>query len=438
LPHGWPVVAIAGTLIWSGFATAGTLEEELAGLVLDHPQIRSAAKNQEAQRKGISIATANYYPTISTTTETSQELVDSPGRRNATDGEEGKPSSRTANTHNLTITQNLFDGFQTTSQVRTARLNKEIARIALNNTRQSTAFEGITVYVDVLRQKRLIELARENEATIQRQLNLEDERVQRGSGVAVDVLQAKSRLQVAKERRVTFEGAMIDAITRFTQTFGHPPDIETMIDPAPPVELIPSTLDHAIEIGLNENPTLESAGTTVEIARERQRSIRGQLYPSIDMEGQMNYEKHSNTVIGTRRDYSVTLRASWDMFSGLSTPASLAQAKFQHRANQDDQDRIRRRVIEQTKLSWQALLTAKERLDLLENAVNIASEVFESRKKLREAGKETVINVLDAENEVNSSQINFTSASYDERIAVYQLLLAIGRLTPSYLQLTPS
>ncbi len=433
----WPVILITGTVVWNNAVYSATLEEELSGLLLDHPQIRAAAKTQEAQRNGIGIASAGYYPTVSTTTETAHQYVDNPTTRAANNGI-GRKSSRTAYTHNMTVTQNLFNGYQTTSQVRTARLNKEVARIAVNNARQNTVFEGINIYVDVLRQKRLIELSRENEATIQRQLNLEDERVQRGSGVAVDVLQAKSRLQIAKERRVTLEGSMIDAISRFTQTFNHPPDIETMLDPTPPVDLIPSTLEHAIEIALIENPTLESAGTTVEIARERQRTLKGQYYPSVDMEGQMNYEKHSNTTVGTRRDYSVALRASWDLFSGLSTPASLAQAKFQHRATQDDQDRIRRRVIEQTKLSWQALITAKDRLDLLENAVNIASEVFDARKKLREAGKETVINVLDAENEVNSSQINFTSASYDERIAVFQLLLAIRRLTPSYLSLTPS
>ncbi len=418
-------------------AFSAALESELAGLILDHPQIRAAEKTLEAQRKGIGIANAGFFPSISTTSETGHELVDSPGTRNETDGQQGKASSRTNYTQNLTVTQNLFNGFQTSAQARTARLNKEIARIEVNNTLQNTAFEGITGYVNVLRQKRLIELARENEATIQRQLNLEDERVQRGSGVAVDVLQAKSRLQIAKERRVTFEGAMIDAISRYVALFDHPPDVEGMLDPVPPIDLIPSTLEHAIEIGLTENPSLESAGTTVEITRERQRSIKGQYYPSIDLEGQANYEKHASTVIGTRRDYSVTMRASWDLFSGLSTPSSLSQAKFQYRAAQDEQERIRRRVVEQTRLSWQALITAKERLDLLENAVNIASEVFATRKKLREAGKENVINVLDAENEVNSAQINFTSASYDERIAVYQLLLAIGRLTPTYLRLTP-
>ena len=80
------------------------------------------------------------------------------------------------------------------------------------------------------------------------------------------------------------------------------------------------------------------------------------------------------------------------------------------------------------KLSWQALLTVRERLELLENAINIASEVFDARQKLREAGKETVINVLDAESEIFNARINFTTASYDERLAVYQLLLAMGRL----------
>jgi outer membrane protein, adhesin transport system len=88
------------------------------------------------------------------------------------------------------------------------------------------------------------------------------------------------------------------------------------------------------------------------------------------------------------------------------------------------------------KLSWQSLLTARNRLDLLENAVNIATEVFISRKKLREAGKETVINVLDAENEVSNAQINYTAASYDERLSIYQLLLSMGRLNPAFLNLS--
>jgi len=160
-----------------------------------------------------------------------------------------------------------------------------------------------------------------------------------------------------------------------------------------------------------------------------------ELYPTLDIESQYNFEKHAGAVLGVKRDYSVFVRASWNIFTGFSTRNLMSQASFNLGATKDTHDFTSRKVIEQTRLAWRALLTARQRLGLLENAVNIASEVFSSRQKLRAAGKETVINVLDAENEVNNAQINFTSASYDERLAVYQLLLAMGYLNPVGLNL---
>ena len=184
-----------------------------------------------------------------------------------------------------------------------------------------------------------------------------------------------------------------------------------------------------------ENPAVFTATTNIEVARERRQTVKAEFAPTLDLEGQFNFEKHSNTALGVRRDYSLMLTANWDLFSGFSTRESLSQANYQYRASQDDRDNTARQVIEQTRLAWQALLTARKRLELLENAVNIASEVFQSRKRLREAGKETVINVLDTENEVSNAQINYTSAAYDERLAVYQLLLAMGHLNSAYIGL---
>ena len=129
------------------------------------------------------------------------------------------------------------------------------------------------------------------------------------------------------------------------------------------------------------------------------------------------------------------LRASWNLFTGFSTDAALGQATFDHGATKDNLVFVGRKVEEQVRTSWQSLITVRKRIELLENAVNIASEVFTARQQLREAGKETVLNVLDAESEVFNAQINYTSASYDERLAVFQLLLAMGRLNPVYLRL---
>ncbi|MEX0694102.1 MAG: TolC family outer membrane protein [Rhodospirillales bacterium] len=427
-------MVVAATTVMPTPTFANPIEIELTGLLGDHPQIRASEKSLQSSRQGVNSALSGLYPTVSVTGDAGYESIDSPATRteNAPGAED---YGRSRNTATLSVTQNLFSGYATASAVRTARLNRELAQISYEGTRQNTIFEGIQVYIDVLRQRRLIELARENEATIQRQLNLEDERVQRGSGVAVDVLQAKSRLQIAKERRVNFEGALEDAISRYTQVFGHPPDIESMLDPEPPIEQIPSELSKSMDIAVVENPAVGNSGTTVEVARERRRTVRAELFPTVDLEGTYNYEKHLNGALGTRRDYSLVVSSTWELFSGFSTRASMAQAAYDYHASKDQHEYTVRKVVEQSKLAWQSLLTSRERLELLENAVNIASEVFESRKKLREAGKETVINVLDAENEVNNAQINYTSAFYDERLAVYQLLLAMGRLDSKNLSL---
>ncbi len=95
----------------------------------------------------------------------------------------------------------------------------------------------------------------------------------------------------------------------------------------------------------------------------------------------MNYEKDNAGTIGTRRDYSVLLQANWDLFTGFSTRSGVSQASFNYATSRNNHDQTVRKVIEQMQLSWQALLTARARLELLENAVNIASEVFSSSEK---------------------------------------------------------
>ena len=85
--------------------------------------------------------------------------------------------------------------------------------------------------------------------------------------------------------------------------------------------------------------------------------------------------------------------------------------------------------------AWAQYQTTAEQRDLLENAVNIASEVFEARKKLRQRGRESVINLLDAENELNTARLRFNDASFNHVIAAYRLLLQTGRLNPDTLNL---
>ena len=143
-------------LLAAGPAFTASLEQELAGLLLDHPNIRAADKTVEASRQEIKRAKSDFYPQINATADVGMERIDSPAERNQGDGQLGEISSRTPQSVGVTFTQNLFNGFLTTSTVRTAQLNKELARMTQEGTRQNTVFEGISAYINVLRQKRLV------------------------------------------------------------------------------------------------------------------------------------------------------------------------------------------------------------------------------------------------------------------------------------------
>ncbi len=405
---------------------AQALEDVLVDLIHEHPQIKSATKTLATARKEIDKAAAGFLPTVNLANDIGQEYINSPGERATGDD---KISSRTKTVSTMTVTQNLFQGYATTSAARTAFLNKMVAQHTLNTVEQDVLLEGATVYIDVLRQNQLVELSTQNEETIQIQLNLEDERVQKGQGIAVDVLQSKSRLQLAKERRIRFSGALEDAVSRFVQVFNKNPDLGTMREPQPSADLVPEDINAAIDIARYEAPGVLTSEFQLAVAKENRRAVKADLFPSLDLVTTMNYEKHNGGTIGTRRDMSVILQSSWDIFTGLTTRANVSQAATDFAASRDNFEFARRKAVEGVRIAWENLRTRRDQFEQLQNAVNIAEEVFDARRKLRAAGKEQLINVLDAESEVTNARINLTSSRFDLRLAVFQLLRAMGRLT---------
>lgn len=403
---------------------AASLRTELEDLVANHPLIQSNRFQVQSATQDVRASLSPLLPSLDLAADAGQERVSTPALRSTPNG----PLESGTETWGLSLTQNIYDGgFRGSGRV-SAKLQKDVADITLTSVRQTVMFEGITAYLDVLRQSQLLDLSGQNEENIRRQLNLEDERVRRGSGIAVDVLQAKSRLQIALERKVFVMGALEDANSRYLQVFNRPADIAAMNLPQRPTRLIPETLEDAISIALAENPAVKSSQRQIEIADQNREGIDSEYYPTIDLVVEGNYEDDFNGVPGIRRDYSAKLRANWNLFNGLGTQSRSRSAAYTYQARQSDYVQTRRKVEEQTRLAWQALLTARERVELLENAVNIAGEVFESRERLRESGRETALNVLDAENEVFNARINYTGALFDARASAYQLLLAMGRL----------
>ncbi|MFP6691158.1 MAG: TolC family outer membrane protein, partial [Alphaproteobacteria bacterium] len=410
-----------------GQARAQSLQDEVAQLLTSHPQIQAARQNIAASEEGINVAFAGYLPTVSAFADFGYELIDNPGRTTA-EPDQGPFTTGQSRQTSITITQTVFNGFLNEADNDNAKLAKQSSEISLEEAEQGVLFEGVSTYLEVLRNERLIRLAGDNENTIQRQFELEDERVRRGAGITLDVLEAKKRLQVAKERRVAFDGQLRDSMSRFNQVFGHEANIDDMIMPTPPLGLIPENVETAVAAALVEHPAIRNSEKRVDIAQEQRTIAKAAFYPTIDVIAEWGYEDDFGGTRGSRRDYKAKVQASWDLFKGFATLAGVARASHGYLSSIDSSNFAKRKIGEETRLAWSGLDTSRKRVTLLQNAVNIAAEVFSGRRKLREAGKETVINVLDAESQMFDARIQLIAAQHDARVAVYRLLAAMGQL----------
>ncbi len=415
---------LLGVICTADGAQAQSLIDELCNASDNHPKLQAKRSSISAAGEGIGVARAGYLPTVRVTGDAGPEYVDSPTRRST----EGHRYYKGRETSGLTITQKIFDGFLTDATVDSAKATKGLAEADYRVARQEVFGEGMGAYVEVLRFARMIQLARESERKIADQLNLEDERVQKGAGIAADVLAAKQRLQVAKVRRITYERDFQVHTAVYTQTFGHAPEIAKMSDPPLPATVIPPALEAALKAAEEENPTLESAGRNVDVTGESKRIAEAGYFPTLDLIGKANYENDKNATLGVRRDWSLLLTATWELFSGFKTDSQVSQATFANVAAKDNQLYTNRVVANSVRTAWHKLNNAKETLELQDNAAVLAEEVWEAKKKQREAGKATVQEVLDEENAIILAQIERTQAYYNIIRHSYELLAAMGRL----------
>lgn len=416
-------MALSGT---SAAEPIGPIGPEIERMLETSPRVLAAVQELEAARYDVGAAETAFLPALSFRADIGPERQDTPTSRRITGDSSG--SDLTRKTADLTVSQLLYDGSHTSANLAAARIIERLASLNLQLTMQNLLFDAASAYLNVLRQVELLALAKGNMDVIQIQMGLEDARVARGSGIAVDALLGKARLQLATERVVVFEGALAEARTHYLQVFGWSPNVTLMARPKLPEELVPDTLDEVVSATLEQNLALAIAADEVLVASQNRRMAAANRRPRVDLMAGYHIEEDLASVRGRGDSYSLLLTLSWDFFSGFSNPSRVSAAAARHEQLKMTARDVRRRVTEEATLAFESLHTKRRRVEMLTNASTIAEEVFEARARLREAGTETALNVLDARSEMFRTRIALAQATFDSEVALIKLLLSSGLL----------
>lgn len=416
--------ALAAALLGPGAAGAKPMSQALDELLRTHPRVLAAEKNLSAAHESTREADAGFLPTVTLSGDSGLERIDSVERRRI--GED--PSSTRRDALSLSLTQNLFNGFETTSRSRIGTLGERSAKAGLGAVRQTLLFQGIDAYLSVLREREVLDIAQRNVRTLDTQLALERERQRQGAGLRVDVLQTRARLQIARENRAAIQGRLDAALARYLELYDEPAQLDEMAAPPAPDGALPATAEAAVEQGRRDNPALAQSERELDIAAERRTLAKAGFYPDIDLVVEGSWENDIEGIMGVRREQRVLLRGRWDLFDGFRRNAREARAGQLYGVRLNTHSSLRRDVESRIRRSWSALIAARKTRNFLRNAAQIANEVFEARRKLRQNGRDTLVNVLDAEQELNDVRQRLTQAEYATRLAVYRVLLHTGGL----------
>ena len=420
-------------LLGVSFAVAGisgagaqTLEETLALAYTNNPDLRAARANLRVVDEGVPQAKAGWRPTVTSSISAGGTYVDS---QSGTTSSNRGSIPRTAS---LSVTQPLYRGGRTKAAVRRATSDVQAERARMFTTEQGILLNAATTYVDTMRDESVLKLQINNLSRLQKQLEATRDRFAVGEVTRTDVAQAESRVARAQADRTQAEGNLVSTRVIFERISGIIPGALTQ--PKMPIGL-PGSLEETVEFATGNNFSLVTAKFEELSAIERVTEVQGELLPSVNIVGQAAHSQDTGGANNENTSLTVEAQINIPLYQAGSVSARVRAAKEEANRRRILVESSRRSVVDTSARAYEAWTTAVARATSLAAEVDSARIALEGVEQEATVGARTVLDVLDAEQELLDAQVGLVRAERDAFVASYQLLLSLGRLTAATLTL---
>ncbi len=402
-------------------AAAVTLEETVRETVSSNPDILIAGSERDSVEQQMEQARSGFFPQVEITVGSGWETSDNPTTRAAGDGARNFNRDEAS----ILIRQLLFDGDATQSEFDRQRARVNSRAYDTFSTAEVTGLKSVEAYLNVIKEQKLLQLAKDNLASHEAIHERIVKRGERGVGSKADVQQALGRLALARTNLMAEQSRLLDAISSFSNVVGHAP--QAIEEPSARTHLLPTSLEESTRIALENNPRLKSADADIDAAREQHDAARALFSPRIHLEIKGSDNDNLDGIPGSNDDAEIMVRGRYN-FTGGKDIARRKETIIELQQAREIRDRTRRQVIESIELSWNAYQTAKQQLEYFRIHVDASEQAQAAYRKQFNIGQRTLLDLLDQENEVFQANINYLNGLTDVMFAGYRVLAGIGKL----------
>lgn len=406
-------------------AQGQTLQQAIQATIDSNPEVLIITNQRSAIGEELDQAEAGYLPTLNVAGGVGYELSDTPATR-ANPNSSGDSNDLTRQEASLEFNQNLFNGFATKNEVSRNKARVDASAYTVQGTAEKLALDVTESYLNVMRLKQEVEIARQNVDAHLKTQSMIGRRTETGVSRRADLVQADGRLALASSNLQSVQSNYRDSITTFYRLVGEMP--ENLSLPSVPNSLMPKSEQEAVEIALENNPTFKSSKADIRAANAQHEASKAPFWPTFDFTALGNWDNDLDGVEGENNNYLAIVRGRYNLFNGGADMARYNQTAYQIQEAQEISNRTMRQTIESMRFSWNALQTAIVRLKNLKAHDNAARETVELYRKQFQIGQRTLLDLLDAENESFEASTNYLRGRYDLLFAKYRVLDDMGRL----------
>ena len=414
------LLAAGGSLQAAGTPeTATTYRDAVAAALASNPEVVSAYYDVEAALESQRSAAGDFYPSVDVNAEVGWEERTTPLNDF---GDYDRDSVR------FSITQLLFDGFQTRDQVRALGQEKLARYHDFNTAAQDIALAATVAYADTVLFQRLVAFAEENYVEHRKLFNKIEQRVKAGRDEAVNLEQAKARLALAESNLLTEVTNLHDTRAEFQRVVGLLPAPKLPM-PTVPGEMLPNMREQALSRAYAESPQISSAIAEMRAAEESLNASRGPLYPRIDLRYRNEIETNINGFLGDYDLQAVELVISYNLFRGGGDVARRREYSAKYYAaieNRKDACLDVRREVTITFNDIRALEQQVAYLELQLDSQNSARLAYQDQFN---RNQRSLLDLLDSQNEYFDTQRSLAKSRTDLIAAQAKLLAELGVLT---------
>ena len=424
--------ALLIAILFTGSVFAETFMSALKRAYETNPELNAERENLNISEQELNISKGSYLPTVTLSGSKSQEHTDKLTNRS---GADATITDVDPTVKSITITQTLID-FGRGAELEKSKIGIDLAEAKLLKKEQEILYKSIEAYTGLISANEKLKINKSNVNLLERQVETDRIRLERGQVALSDVAQSESSLAGAQAKLIQAENEFLTSKLNYENVIGKLNDPELLDKDSIKKINLPEQLNSAIEISIKNNPDLIIAKLEYEQAKKDTISARSDLKPSATLSFDRTKTDDLSATYDEREKDTIKATVTWPFFSGGKNIASFKKNKSSESRKNLLLDNMTKKNQTDVASAWSNYQSNKSLLNSVRAQVNAAEIANEGIVAEYNSGSDrTTLEVIQSNSLLLNAQISLADSERNYILSQFNLLKSVGLLNSDHLKI---